>query len=136
MYPLWSSSRIWYFSLHHELTKANDGNPCNYRHSLALRIESITQSGKGLINLASFLPRITTSRTSTPLQRAYIRSSILCTDPNEYVRLSQVVINSKQPLYSKIKAPLLILAGKEDMNVSSEEILEAYGTAKYKKQLE
>jgi len=28
------------------------------------------------------------------------------------------------------------LAGKEDMNVSSEEILEAYGTAKYKKQLE
>jgi len=45
-------------------------------------------------------------------------------------------MNSKTPLYSKIKAPLLILAGKEDINVSSEEILEAYRTAKYKKQVE
>ncbi|PQE28561.1 alpha beta protein [Rutstroemia sp. NJR-2017a WRK4] len=100
------------------------------------RIDSITQSGEGLINLASSLPQMTTSRTSTPLQRAFIRSSVLSTDPNEYIRLSQVIIKSKQPLYSKIKAPLLILAGMDDMKVSSEEIFEAYGTDSHKKQLE
>ncbi|KAH7342615.1 Alpha/Beta hydrolase protein [Rhexocercosporidium sp. MPI-PUGE-AT-0058] len=112
-------------------------NPCKgLAYILESRNESITQSGKGLIDLASSLPVITTSRTSTPLQRAYTRSSILSTDPNEYVRLIQVIIDSKQPLYSKIKAPLLILAGREDINVSSEQILEGYRTGKYKKRLE
>lgn len=42
----------------------------------------------------------------------------------------------KKPLCSVIKAPLLILAGEDDMNVSSKEILEAYGTTKHKKKLE
>jgi pimeloyl-ACP methyl ester carboxylesterase len=79
---------------------------------------------------------MTTSKTSTPLQRAFIRSSILSTDPIEYVRLTEVIINSEKPLYSKIEVPLLILAGKEEMAVSSKEILEAYGIASHKKRLE
>ncbi|TEY40975.1 hypothetical protein BOTCAL_0410g00050 [Botryotinia calthae] len=112
-------------------------NPCKgLAGILEGRVRSITESGKGLIDLASSLPRITTSRKSTPLQRAYVRSSILSTNPNEYIRLSKVITNSKKPRYSAIKAPLLILAGEDDMNVSSDEILEAYGTAKQKKKLE
>ncbi|KAF7946250.1 hypothetical protein EAE96_009252 [Botrytis aclada] len=112
-------------------------NPCKgLKYILEARIESMKESGDGLTNLAFSLPEITTSRTSTRLARAYVRSSILSTDPNEYVRLSKVITDSKRPLYSAIKTPLLILAGKDDMNVSSEEILEAYGTAKHKKQLQ
>ncbi|TGO40393.1 hypothetical protein BHYA_0038g00680 [Botrytis hyacinthi] len=96
-------------------------NPCKgLTYLLEEQIESMTKS---------------TSRTSTPLARAYVRSSILATDPNEYARLSKVITDSKRPLYSAIKAPLLILAGKDDMNVSNEQILEAYGTARHKKQL-
>lgn len=112
-------------------------NPCKGLAAiLDGRIKAITELGKGLIDLASSLPRITTSRKSTPLERAYVLSSILSMDPNEYVRLSKAITNSKKPRYSVIKASLLILAGEDDMNVSSEEILEAYGTAKHKKKLE
>ncbi|KAH7418786.1 hypothetical protein BKA64DRAFT_208274 [Cadophora sp. MPI-SDFR-AT-0126] len=97
-------------------------NPCKgLAYILESRIESIAQSGKGSI-LASFIPGITTSRTLTPLQRTYIRSSILFTNPIEYVHLNYVNLNSKTPL-SKIKSPLFILAGKEDINVSGENIL-------------
>ncbi|ATZ55274.1 hypothetical protein BCIN_11g05450 [Botrytis cinerea B05.10] len=112
-------------------------NPCKGLAAiLDGRIKAITELGKGLIDLASSLPRITTSRKSTPLERAYVLSSILSMDPNEYVRLSKAITNSKKPRYFVIKASLLILAGEDDMNVSSEEILEAYGTAKHKKKLE
>ncbi|TGO61612.1 hypothetical protein BCON_0026g00560 [Botryotinia convoluta] len=108
-------------------------NPCK---GLAYILKGRIETGNGLIDLAFSLPQNTTSRTSTPLARAYVRSFILSTDPNEYARLSKVITDSKRPLYSAIKAPLLILAGKDDMNVFSEEIMEAYGTAKHKKQLE
>ncbi|KAH8646992.1 3-oxoadipate enol-lactone hydrolase-like protein [Tricladium varicosporioides] len=101
------------------------------------RIEAVKQNG--LESLANSIPTAATGSWSTSLHHAFIRSLILGTSPEGYVSLCTVIARAKEPNYSAITVPLLLLAGEDDKTSpleSSKSIFESYGTSSAKKRLE
>ncbi|KAH6673353.1 3-oxoadipate enol-lactone hydrolase-like protein [Halenospora varia] len=101
------------------------------------RIEAVKQNG--LESLANTIPTAATGSRSTSLHHAFIRSLILGTSPEGYISLCTVIANAKEPNYSSINVPLLLLAGEDDKTSpleSSKKIFESYGTDVGKKRLD
>jgi pimeloyl-ACP methyl ester carboxylesterase len=65
--------------------------------------------------LADIIPKAATASTATALQRAFIRTLLLAQTPEGYIANCRAIINASVPAYEKIKSPLLLVAGAEDM---------------------
>lgn len=70
--------------------------------------------------LANAVPGAATGKKSTPLQKAMIRELIIQQEPKGYASHCEVIVNMKGPGFSKIKTPVLILAGEEDQSAPME----------------
>lgn len=82
--------------------------------------------------LANTVPWVATSVKSTPLQRAMIRELILGQDPKSYASHCDAIVHLKDPGFSTMTTPVLILAGDEDKSAPLEGckyILEHLGSA-------
>lgn len=66
--------------------------------------------------LANTVPKAATGSNSTPLQRAFIRELILGQEPNSYAMHCEAIINMKDPGFSSMTTPVVILAGEEDQS--------------------
>lgn len=78
------------------------------------RIETVLKDG--MEPLANTVPKAATGSHSTPLQRAFIRELILSQDPQSYASHCEAIINMKDPGFSSMTTPVLILAGDEDQS--------------------
>lgn len=65
--------------------------------------------------LADIIPKAATASTATALSRAFIRTLLLAQSPEGYIANCRAIINASVPAYEKIKSPLLLVAGAEDM---------------------
>lgn len=65
--------------------------------------------------LADIIPKAATASTATALSRAFIRTLLLAQSPEGYIANCRAIINASVPAYDKIKSPLLLVAGAEDM---------------------
>lgn len=70
--------------------------------------------------LANTIPTSATNKKSTALQESIIRELLLNQDPKSYASHCNVLCNMKEPSFQSIKAPVLILAGEEDMSAPLE----------------
>lgn len=66
--------------------------------------------------MANTVPKAATNAKSTPVQRAMIRELILGQEPKSYASHCDVILNMKDPGFSSIKTPVVILAGDEDQS--------------------
>ncbi|CAK3967644.1 3-oxoadipate enol-lactonase 2 [Lecanosticta acicola] len=82
------------------------------------RIETVNKSG--MEPLANTVPGAATNKKSTHLQKAMIRELIINQDPKAYASHCEVIINMKDPGFSSIQTPVLILAGDEDQSAPME----------------
>ncbi|KAK4497201.1 hypothetical protein PRZ48_011651 [Zasmidium cellare] len=78
------------------------------------RIETVLKDG--MEPMANAVPRAATNAKSTPVQRAFIRELILGQEPKSYASHCEVIVNMKDPGFSSIKVPVVILAGDEDQS--------------------
>jgi len=102
------------------------------------RIESIEREGN-LESIAASVPTVATGPDSTPLQHAFIRSLILSTSTRGYISLCRVIAEAERPDCSKIKLPILFLAGADDYVVplsTALDMFESYGTKDKDKSLQ
>ncbi|KAL7968461.1 Alpha/Beta hydrolase protein [Trichoderma sp. SZMC 28014] len=77
------------------------------------RIQKVQQNG--MDGLADIIPKAATASTATALSRAFIRTLLLAQSPEGYIANCRAIINASVPAYDKIKSPLLLVAGAEDM---------------------
>lgn len=85
------------------------------------------------------MPTAATGPLSNALQHAFIRALILSTSTEGYISLCRAIAEAEQPEYSKIKLPILMLAGENDYVVplsTSQAILGNFGTNEKNKKLE
>lgn len=65
--------------------------------------------------LADIIPKAATAASATALQRAFIRTLLLAQTPEGYIANCKAIMNASVPAYEKIKSPLLLVAGAEDL---------------------
>ena len=80
----------------------------------------LTPETEGMEPLANTIPKAATSEKSTALTRAFIRELILQSDAKSYASHCQAIVDAKEPDFSAVKAPALILAGREDKSAPLE----------------
>ncbi|CAG9993996.1 unnamed protein product [Clonostachys byssicola] len=100
----------------------------------AARIQTIQE--KGLESLADSIPKAATGSQSTSSHHAFIRALINSQSPEGYMSLCHTIATASPPEYSKVKAPLLIIAGGEDKTsplAGCQAILDSWGTTSGKK---
>lgn len=66
--------------------------------------------------MANAVPKAATNAKSTPVQRAMIRELIIGQDPKSYASHCDVILNMKDPGFSSIETPVVIIAGDEDQS--------------------
>lgn len=66
------------------------------------------------------IPKSATGSKATALHRGYIREILLGQEVDGYVANCRVIEQAKPPAYEKVKAPILILAGREDKSAPLE----------------
>ncbi|KAL7939339.1 alpha/beta-hydrolase [Trichoderma chlorosporum] len=68
----------------------------------------------GMDGLADIIPIVGTASSSTPLQRAFIRTLILAQTPEGYIANCKAIASASIPNYASINTPLLLINGAED----------------------
>lgn len=81
---------------------------------MAGRIDTINQSGN-LFQIADAVPQLAPAKSVPSLNRAFIRALIASQTPQGYAAACKVIVDAKPPSYAKVKAPVLLLVGDEDM---------------------
>lgn len=81
---------------------------------MAGRIDTINQSGH-LFQIADAVPQLAPAKSVPSLNRAFIRALIASQSPQGYAAACKVIVDAKPPNYSKVKVPVLLLVGDEDM---------------------
>ncbi|KAL6876868.1 Alpha/Beta hydrolase protein [Trichoderma novae-zelandiae] len=81
--------------------------------ALEERIAKVQQNGMDA--LADSIPKVGTAPTSTPLQRAFIRTLLLAQTPEGYIANCRAIAAASVPDYASIKTPLLLVNGAEDV---------------------
>ncbi|KAM3417775.1 hypothetical protein BST61_g6004 [Cercospora zeina] len=90
-------------------------NPSSIKAEMfTARIETVMKDG--MEPLANTVPKAATGSNSTPLQRAFIRELILGQEPKSYAMHCEAIINMKDPGFSSMTTPVVILAGEEDQS--------------------
>ncbi|KAL7807085.1 Alpha/Beta hydrolase protein [Trichoderma gracile] len=98
--------------------------------NLEERIAKVQQNGMDA--LVDTIPKVGTAPTSTPLQRAFIRTLLLAQTPEGYIANCKAICNASIPDYASIKTPLLLVNGAEDVVCplkNSQKIYDAWGSA-------
>ena len=70
--------------------------------------------------MANTIPHRATGTATTPLQKSFIREMILSQDPRGYIANCRAIEHATPPEYTKVKCPLLIVAGSEDKSAPVE----------------
>lgn len=87
----------------------------------------------GMEAMASTIPNTATGSKATSLHHAFIRTLLLSQSSAGYVSLCRVIASATPPDYTKISAPVLILAGDEDKSAPLEgcrDIFKSIGSEK------
>lgn len=89
--------------------------------------------------MANTIPDGATGPEATPLQKAFIREMIMAQDPGGYIANCKAIENAIPPEYSKVKCPILIIAGETDKSAPLDRckiIYESLATPESEKKLE
>lgn len=70
--------------------------------------------------MANTIPSAAVGSRSTPLQKAFIRELLLGQDPKGYAALCRAIATAQPADYAAVKAPFMLIAGKEDKSASME----------------
>ncbi|KAK0762879.1 hypothetical protein N5P37_004402 [Trichoderma harzianum] len=76
------------------------------------RIAKVQQNG--MDPLVDVIPIVGTASSSTPLQRAFIRTLLLAQTPEGYIANCKAIASASIPDYASISTPLLLINGAED----------------------
>ncbi|KAJ5212305.1 uncharacterized protein N7498_003951 [Penicillium cinerascens] len=74
----------------------------------------------GMEPMANTIPSAAVGSRSTPLQKAFIRELLLGQDPKGYAALCRAIATAQPADYAAVKAPFMLIAGKEDKSASME----------------
>lgn len=74
----------------------------------------ISLSLDGMDPLVDVIPIVGTASSSTPLQRAFIRTLLLAQTPEGYIANCKAIASASVPDYASITSPLLLVNGAED----------------------
>lgn len=64
--------------------------------------------------IADTVPTAATSTHASALTRGFVRELIMGSDPKAYASHCQAIVDSQEPDFAAVKAPVCILAGEED----------------------
>jgi pimeloyl-ACP methyl ester carboxylesterase len=89
------------------------------------RIETV--ESQGMEAMANTIPNAAVGSKANVLVKAMIRELLLGQDPAGYVSNCRVIACAKPPKYSKIKVPVLVIAGEEDKSAALNLVKKMYG---------
>lgn len=88
--------------------------------------------------MANTIPNGATGSKATATQKGFIREMLMAQDPAGYIANCRAIELATPPEYSKVKCPLLIIAGDEDKSAplaGCEKIFGQLGTESERKRL-
>ncbi|EHK21081.1 uncharacterized protein TRIVIDRAFT_83633 [Trichoderma virens Gv29-8] len=100
------------------------------------RITKVQQNG--MDSLADIIPIVGTASSSTPLQRAFIRTLLLSQTPEGYIANCKAIASASVPDYASIGTPLLLINGAEDFVCPielSQKVYDSWGSKDKKLQI-
>ncbi|PNP51723.1 hypothetical protein THARTR1_07720 [Trichoderma harzianum] len=100
------------------------------------RIAKVQQNG--MDGLADVIPIVGTASSSTPLQRAFIRTLLLAQTTEGYIANCKAIASALVPDYASISTPLLLVNGAEDFVCPielSQKVFDSWGSKDKKLQI-
>lgn len=82
--------------------------------------DPLTDGVDGMEPIANTIPTAATSTQASHLTRAFVRELIIGSDPKAYAAHCQAIVDSQEPDFAAIIAPVLFIAGSEDKSAPLE----------------